>query len=237
MKLLSYLQQTIQLSRRSFTALVDQWKVSCNSQKVQGYGFLVNEGDILDIDQKRLVVKLNVQNNQLIAFYKPAWCVVSKADPHNDTVYSHLPIQFSGFYYVGRLDKESRGLLLMTNDPKLVDQYEHPSHGMKKTYLVILDKPLRDEQINACLHGIEDDWDLLSMHALSSARFIECPESYFPHDIDGFLFKVVLESGKKRHIRRMFRALGYHVRDLLRIGEGSHELWSLEEGEWKQLDG
>jgi len=235
MKLLSYLQQTIQLSRRWFTTLVDQGKILCNNQKVESYWFLVQEGDIIDMDQKRLVVKQKVQKNQLIAFYKPAGCVVSKADPHNDTVYRHLPAQFSSFYYIWRLDKESRGLLLMTNDPKLVDEYEHPSHGMKKSYLVILDKPLRDEQIEACLKGVEDDWDTLSMYSVASARFSECPESYFPHDIDGFLFKVVLESGKKRHIRRMFRALGYRVRDLLRIQEWTHELWSLEEWQWKEI--
>ena len=235
MKLLSYLQQTLQLSRRSFTALVDQGKILCNNKTVESYGFLIQEWDIIDLDQKRLVVKITVQNCQLIAFYKPVWCVVSKADPHNDTVYSHLPSQFSSYYYIGRLDKESRGLLLMTNDPKLVDEYEHPRHGMKKSYLVILDKPLRDEQIEACLKGVEDDWDTLSMYSVESARFSECPESYFPHDIDGFLFKVVLESGKKRHIRRMFRALGYRVRDLLRIGEWTHELWTLEEGKWKEI--
>ena len=178
---------------------------------------------------------MSVQKKQLIAFYKPSGCVVSKADPHNDTVYSHLPSQFSSFYYIGRLDKESRGLLLMTNDSKLVDEYEHPSHGMHKSYLVILDKPLRDEQIAACLQWVEDEGDLLSMYSVDSARFSECPDSYFPHDIDGFLFKVVLESWKKRHIRRMFRALGYHVRDLLRIQEWTHELWSLEEWQWKEL--
>ncbi len=235
MKLLSYLQQTIQLSRRAFTAFVDQGKVFCNTQKVDSYWFLVQEGDIVDIDQKRFVVKQTIQKSQLIAFYKPAGCVVSKADPHNDTVYRHLPVQFSSYYYIGRLDKESRGLLLMTNDSKLVDAYEHPSHGMHKSYLVILDKPLREQQIAACLAGIQDEEDLLSMYSVAPARFSECPESYFPHDIDGFLFKVVLESWKKRHIRRMFRALWYRVRDLLRIQEWTHELWSLKEGEWKEL--
>lgn len=151
MKLLTYLQQHIQLSRRGFTALVDQGKILCNNQKVESYGFLVQEGDIIDVDQQRLVIKMSSQTPQLIAFYKPAGCVVSKADPHNDTIYSHLPAQFSSFYYIGRLDKESRGLLLMTNASTLVDTYEHPRHSMQKRYLVVLNKILHPQDIQKCL--------------------------------------------------------------------------------------
>ena len=184
MKLLSYLQQTLQLSRRGFTALVDQGQIFCNSQKVDSYGFLVQEGDVVDVQSKRIVVTTDVQESQLIAFYKPAGCVASKSDPHNDTIYKHLPPQFAGYYYIGRLDKDSRGLLLLTNESKLVHEYEHPRHGMQKTYLVVLNKVLRTEDAQKCLDGITDENELLRMISVKNVRFSDYPDAYFPHDIE-----------------------------------------------------
>ncbi len=235
MKLLSFLQQNIWLSRRAFTALVDQGQIFCNWEKVDSYGFLVKEGNVLEIQSKRIVVTWDIQKSQLISFYKPAGCVASKSDPHNDTIYKHLPPQFAGYYYIWRLDKDSRGLLLLTNESKLVHEYEHPRHGMQKTYLVVLNKSLNSEHAQKCISGITDEDELLRMISVKNVRFSDYPSSYFPHEIEWFLVEVVLEEGKKRHIRRIFSAMRYHVVDLLRINEWPHTLGDLQEGQWKSL--
>ncbi|MDR2540706.1 MAG: hypothetical protein LBD11_02760 [Candidatus Peribacteria bacterium] len=77
----------------------------------------------------------------LILFNKPRGYVVSKSDPHNKTIYELLPPEFQSYYYIGRLDKESRGLVLLTNSPELVHQYEHPKFQVEKEYLIQLSTP------------------------------------------------------------------------------------------------
>lgn len=81
-------------------------------------------------------------NVSLLAFNKPKGYTCSKSDPHNPTFYQLLPAEFlQKYYYIGRLDKESRGLMLLTNTPQLVYQFEHPSKEIEKTYLVQLNQP------------------------------------------------------------------------------------------------
>lgn len=214
---------------------MDSGKILCNGEKVDAYGFLVEINDIVDVDKQRVVVKAITQFSQMIAFYKPAWCVASKSDPHNQTIYQVLPREYAGYYYVGRLDKESRGLLLLTNDAKLVNQYEHPRHGIIKTYLVVLNKTLRPEDAKMCISGIMDDGELLKMLSVDSVDAKQYPSSFYPNPVQWVCVKVVLNEGKKRHIRRMFSALRYHVEDLLRIQEWSYDIIWLQEWQWKLL--
>lgn len=71
--------------------------------------------------------------------------MVSKSDPHNDTIYELLPEQFKNRYYIGRLDKDSRGLVLLTDTPALVHQFEHPKFEIEKEYLIQLTSPFKLE--------------------------------------------------------------------------------------------
>jgi pseudouridine synthase len=77
-----------------------------------------------------------------VLFNKPKGYVVSKSDPHNVTIYTLLPPAFQTYYAIGRLDKDSRGLLLLTNTPALVHQYSHPKFQIEKEYLIQLSSPL-----------------------------------------------------------------------------------------------
>ncbi|MDR2189791.1 MAG: hypothetical protein LBP53_00955 [Candidatus Peribacteria bacterium] len=79
---------------------------------------------------------------KLVLFNKPKGYVVSKSDPHTPTIYTLLPSAFHHYYYIGRLDKESRGLLLLTDSPALVHRYTHPKFHIEKEYLVQLSSPL-----------------------------------------------------------------------------------------------
>ena len=87
------------------------------------------------------------QTSHIIPRYKPKGYVVSKSDPHNATIYELLDQQYHDRYYIGRLDKDSHGLILLTNDPTLVDQYEHPSHGHIKIYRVQIDHAIYEQTL------------------------------------------------------------------------------------------
>jgi 23S rRNA pseudouridine2605 synthase len=80
----------------------------------------------------------------VICFHKPTGYVVSKNDKHNATIYEILPNEYRDYYYIGRLDKESEGLLLLTDTSELVNKLQHPSFDRKKIYVVTVHKPWED---------------------------------------------------------------------------------------------
>ena len=91
------------------------------------------------------------QVSKLIAFYKPVGYVCSHSDPHNKTIYDILPAELQHYHYMGRLDKDSTGLVLLTNQQSLVHERTHPSHGVEKHYDVVLHKPFDTSDIDRCL--------------------------------------------------------------------------------------
>lgn len=239
MKLREFLQQKW-LSRRLITSLIDQQKVFLNWIVVQSYGADIQEGDdVVSGDNKwRCEKKTDQEDSQLVAFYKPLDYVCSKSDPHNQTIYEILPEQYKEYYYIWRLDKNSRGLVLMTNDPKLVDQYEHPRHWITKEYLVTLNKSFRKQDAETCLIGINDQDELLQCvecHPLDALSYDKYEHYLLPDLVKSAscVMRIVLNEGKKRHIRRMMSALRYHVEDLVRIREGEFDLRNLKEWELK----
>ena len=120
------------------------------------------------------------------------------------------------------MDKNSHGLLLLTNDPALVNEYEHPKFDIEKEYIVELDQPLPPEDLKKAIQGIHDEGEFL--RALKITLFKK-----------PYHYSITLNEGKKRHIRRMFKFIGYRVMDLERVREGKYSLGDLKPGEWKIL--
>jgi 23S rRNA pseudouridine2605 synthase len=144
MRLLTYLQQTNGIARRKLVQFIDQGKIFLNNQKVESYTAEIQEGDTIRIlgrndEAKPSTIK---HSESLLLFNKPKGYVVAKSDPHEQTIYKILPYEYQKWYYIGRLDKESHGLLLLTDNPQIVNEYEHPSHGIQKEYIVELDRQL-----------------------------------------------------------------------------------------------
>lgn len=229
MLLRAYLQTKHQLPRRKITLLIDNGKVFINKEKVNNYKAELHEKDLLEIPDIKLQEYIlsdtsNTENKKpdFILFNKPKGYTCSKADPHNQVFYDLLPQKFRKYYYIGRLDKESRGLMLLTSKPELVHQFEHPSKEIEKSYLVQLDKPFDWKLKNKILGGISEWGEFLRTKQLEKSDF--------------WLLEITLNEGKKRHIRRIFKALGYVVTDLQRIRIGSYCLGSLPEGKWKFLN-
>ena len=228
MLLRAYLQTKHQLPRRKITLLIDNGKIFINKEKVNNYKAELLEKDLLEIPDLRIKEYIlsdasNTENKKpdFILFNKPKGYTCSKADPYNQVFYDLLPQKFRKYYYIGRLDKESRGLMLLTSKPELVHQFEHPSKEIEKSYLVQLDKPFDRKLKNKILAGISEWGEFLRTKQLEKSDF--------------WLLEITLNEGKKRHIRRIFKALGYVVTDLQRIRIGSYCLGSLPEGKWKAL--
>lgn len=200
MRLLEYLQKTQGVARRKLTLLIDQGKIFVNDKKVESYTHEIQEGDAIRVQGDTTKSKLADASHpaSLLLFNKPKGYVVSKADPHTQTIYRILPPEYQKWYYIGRLDKESHGLLLMTDDPKLVHEYEHPKFGIQKEYLVELDKMLGPKAKKECILGVKDEDEILTAIKVIANKAKRGK---------GFYYNVILQEGKKRHIRRMFKKL------------------------------
>ena len=226
MLLRAYLQTKQQLPRRKITLLIDNGKIFINKEKVNNYKAELLEKDLLEIPDLKLQEHIlsdasNTENKKpdFILFNKPKGYTCSKADPHNQVFYDLLPQKFRKYYYIGRLDKESRGLMLLTSKPELVHQFEHPSKEIEKTYLVTLNRPFNLELKKKVLAGIWEGGEFLRTLSLQQT--------------ESWKLNIVLNEGKKRHIRRIFKALGYEVIDLKRIRIGDYILGDLKEWERK----
>lgn len=159
MRLLAYLQKTNGVPRRTLTQMIKEGKIFVNGEKVESYTAEIQEGDTIRIQGKNDEAKLKPLDKpaQILLFNKPKGYVVSKADPHEQTIYKLLPFEYQKRYYIGRLDKESHGLLLLTDDPRLVNEYEHPRFGIQKEYVVELDRQLGPKAKQECLTGVKDE--------------------------------------------------------------------------------
>ena len=221
MNILQYLQQTQNLSRRNIVDLIKIWKILVNSEKIESFKHPLSVGDTIKIADKQLSVQQLKEEKKLILFNKPKGYVVSKSDPHNTTIYEIFPPEFQSYYYIGRLDKESRGLLLLTNNPEIVHQYEHPKFNIQKEYLIQLSFPLSPSDREKTKIWITDEGDLLKFKSIS-------PTSQKNQ------YSVTLSEGKKHHIRRVIKALHNEVVDLQRIKEGEYLLGDIQE--WKRKE-
>lgn len=220
MHLLQFLQKK-GFSRRKILDSLLKELVFLNGQKIKNLKENLKVGDRVQYLESEFLVEKQDEsedNQILILFNKPKGVVVSKNDSHNKTIYELLPKEFQNFYYIWRLDRESRGLLLLTNSSKLVHQYEHPRFWITKTYIVLLSTEISSFDLQQMKKGIVDEWEKLSFLDIFS--------------LGGGYYQILLNEGKKRHIRRVIKKLGYHLLDLQRIQEGIWKLWSIEE--WKR---
>ncbi len=164
-----------------------------------------------------------------IIFHKPPGCVCTKEDPQGRrTVYDYLPPGYQHLNYVGRLDLQSRGLLLFTDDGELLYRLTHPSYEIPRTYNVWTTKPLSESAAQKLVDGVDirdrEDPEAKEDIAFATDVYLE----------NGFAELTLIE-GKNREIRRMMRALGYEIRDLKRISYCKIKLGDLPAGEYREL--
>jgi len=214
-------------SRRAADSLVAEGRVEVNGEVISDLGHQVDENnDRVTVDGK--LAKLP-KKTKVIMFHKPAGCVCTKDDPQGRrTVYDYLPPGYSTFKYVGRLDLQSRGLLLFTDDGELLHRLTHPSYEIPRSYYVWTTRPLSDAAAQKLVDGVDirdpDDPDAQEEIAFATDVYLE----------NGFAELVLIE-GKNREIRRMMRAIGYEIRDLKRVSYCKLQLGDLPAGEFREL--
>jgi 23S rRNA pseudouridine2605 synthase len=209
-------------SRRACEELIAQGRVSVNGEVVTAPGTRITPGtDVVAMDGERV----EAPPVTWIALHKPSGYVTSRQDAfHRATVYDLLPERFHSLFHVGRLDRDSEGLLLLTNDGEAANRFLHPSFGVTKEYEVDVDGKPSNDSMRQLTNGVELDDGIAQ--AESVRRLGEVAQNVFR-------LRVVLREGKKREVRRMMEALGHPVRRLLRTRFGPIELGELGSGKWR----
>lgn len=161
----------------------------------------------------------------VLAMNKPLGYICSNFDPSGaPTVFDLLSLyRQQRLFCCGRLDKDSEGLLILTNDGEFAQKLSHPSRGIHKFYRLRLDRPLEKFSQKQMLQGLQDGNDFLSVEAVKTGRGDHC------------LIEVELAAGRKRHLRRLLEALGYDVKRLLRYQIGAFQLEGIKPGKYIPL--
>lgn len=206
-------------SRRACESLISEGKVSINGHFVRDLATTVGEEDEVRVAGKHLH---RPQESTLLALYKPRGVLSTRSDERGrPTIYGLVPRSMGRLFHVGRLDKESEGLILLTDDGDLGQSLSHPSRKVEKEYEVTLDGSLDPEKIPKLLRGIPIEGGV--------GRMVRV------HRRGEHSATVVLNQGIKRQIRLMFYRLGLEVRRLVRTRIGTVTLGSLHPGEWRAL--
>jgi len=205
-------------SRRACDELILQGRVEVNGEIVVSPGIRIGPQDHV-----RIVGRRGAANDTIVlAFHKPRGLVCTRSDEHNrDTIYKALPPMLHSLHHTGRLDLDSEGLLVLTNDGDLTQRLMHPRSGIEKEYLVTANQAFDPADLAKLTKGIyTPEGKMIAKHAeLLSPRRL----------------KIILLHGAKRQIRVMLEALGYKVGRLLRVRIGGLWLGDLKPAEYATL--
>lgn len=206
-------------SRRACDQLVQQGEVTINGQPCLSPAYRVQVGDQIKASGKR-IEPLMLQS---IVMHKPAGLVCTRKDEnHRATIYDLLPGRFQHLAHVGRLDKDSEGLLILSNDGELTQALTHPSHSVKKIYHVTTENAFENAILTELEKGVFTEVGkcrAVSVKRVSSRRM-----------------EMVLNTGLKRQIRYMLQAVGHRVKRLVRVRIGELNLDNLKPGKWRLLE-
>ena len=223
MRLQKYLALCGVASRRHAEEMIAAGRVSVNGQTITEMGVQVEEGDCVAVDGKRVFQEAE---KRYIMYHKPAGEVTTVSDPEGrHTVMEHFADFPVRLFPVGRLDYDSEGLLLLTNDGELAEKLMHPSHEVEKGYLARVSGSVNDEELRALRGGI-----LLDDHKTSPAKAKLIRQEAF-----AAVVLVTIHEGRNRQVRRMFEVLGHKVFMLRRIRFGPLSLDELPRGSWRNL--
>lgn len=216
MRINKFLAETGTVSRRGADKWIEEGRITINGE-LATIGSQVQEGDIVCVDGKPVA-----KEEQLvyIALNKPVG-ITSTTEKHikgNVVDFVNHPLRI---FHIGRLDKDSEGLLLLTNDGDIVNEILRAEHHHEKEYIVQVDKPITDKFLQQMAAGV----DILDTTTLPCRV----------EKISSNVFKIILEQGLNRQIRRMCSALGYSVKRLQRIRIMNIHLGNLKVGQWRDL--
>jgi 23S rRNA pseudouridine2605 synthase len=205
-------------SRRHCDELIAAGRVKINGRVCTDFSTQPAERDHVKVDGKLIRSERRLD----IMLHKPAGFVSTRADPQaRDTIFDLLPPHLPRLFNVGRLDTQTEGMLLLTNDGDLAQRLTHPRHKIEKEYEVTLDRPWDAALAPKLLQGIMLDGQRARIEKI--------------HSVKPTRLRVILRQGINRQIRRMFYEVGYEVKKLVRTRIGRLRLGDLPRGHWRPL--
>jgi 23S rRNA pseudouridine2605 synthase len=209
-------------SRRQADELIKKGKVTVNGKVIQELGATVNHSDTVEYNGKKLMAETKVY----ILINKPKDYITTTADEEGRrTVYDLIKTATKERVYpVGRLDRNTTGVLLLTNDGELTEQLTHPRYKKRKIYEVELDKNLSEEDFKKITEGIDLDFGTIKADALQ-----------YLDPIKKHLLGIEIHTGQNRVVRNIFETLGYEVKKLDRVYFAGLTKKNLPRGKWRFL--
>lgn len=216
-----YLSQAGAASRRQAEALIGQGRVAVNGEPVAEMGVRVAPGrDVVAVDGR----VVEPAPRRWLVLHKPVGVLCTRSDPHGgETVYDVLPGWASGLRYVGRLDRDTSGLLLMTNDGALAAALAHPRSRVEREYVAMIRRPVTAQTIRALKAGVELEDGFARPKRVRRA----------PMEGGQWGVSLVLTEGRKREVRRLLKAVGCPAASLCRVRFGPFRLGGLAPGRWR----
>ena len=212
-----YLASTGVGSRRAADEVIRAGRVTVNGEAAQ-LGTLVSDDDDVRVDGR----PVQVQATMVVLLHKPAGVVTTASDPQGRRTVVDLVQVPVRLFPVGRLDRDTTGLLLLTNDGALADRLMHPRHGVRKTYVARVAADPGEPVLERLRRGVELDDGPTAPAEVRRAG---------PGRVE-----ITIHEGRNRQVRRMLAAVGHPVRALHRSRYAGLELGSLRPGEWRTLD-
>jgi len=205
-------------SRRAAEVLIAEGRVRVNGRVVSTAALLVEGGDRIEVDGAPIT---RPERTRLFRYHKPRGLLTTHRDPEGrPTVFQRLPAELGRLVSVGRLDLDSEGLLLLTNDGALARRLELPSSGLKRAYRARVFGPVDEAALASLAHGVE----------IEGVRYRGIEAGLDSRRGDNAWLSVTLQEGKNREIRRVMEWLGLRVGRLLRTGYGPFTLGELARG-------
>ena len=213
-------------SRRASEELILDGRVSVDGLQITELGYKCDP-EIVEVAVDGETIRAN-KSKSYLAFYKPSGILSTMSDPEGRP---NLSDYFTGrndrLFHVGRLDKESEGLIILTNDGNVTHRATHPSYGLVKRYLVEIEGSLSKASIDALLKGVELEDGMARALDVKSVREISQKHSWA---------EVSIHEGRYHIVRRMFMALELPVIRLIRTDFGPISIGDLKEGRWRNLN-
>jgi len=223
-RLNKFIARAGEASRREADRLIVSGNVRVNGLPVTDLGRVVDESkDRVEVGGRIIALQKDLV---YLLLHKPVGTLVTREDPHGrPTIYDLLPKVRTGLFPVGRLDFDSEGLLLLTNDGELAFRLTHPRFQVRKTYLVKVEGEVGDNKVSRLEKGIR----------LEDGKTAPARIRVLTAGSGSSLLRVEVHEGRKREVRRMFEAVGHRVTMLKRIAFAGLELSPLPSGRWRFL--
>ncbi len=210
-------------SRRKAEELIVSGKVKVNNKVVTKLGTKVNPSDQIEVDNK-IIEK---ENKEYYLLNKPRGVITSTSDDKNRKTVTELIETNCRIYPVGRLDYDTTGALLLTNDGDFANIVMHPSNNMEKVYLAKLEGVIKGEQINKLKNGVTLDGKVIKASRVKLKKV--------DNNTNKSLVEITIHEGLNHQVKRMFESVGFRVDKLTRKKIGFFDVTDLKSGEYRRL--